>query len=218
VVVLVAALALAACGKESRSEDRASRPTTAAPVTTSPHQQALRSALLTLAEVQALPDAPDGFAELPSPPFGKLYDADPRGPCGGTITKPPAPDAIVSFGAQPSGVTVYHAVYGMAMGRAEQSIAELRADMRPRCPAFRSRSVAGVHTTQFLGEMLMPPVGDDRLAILWRTRFADTPDAYLTYAVIRAGDDLSVVMVMTFAPIPPDFPVEVVAAAAKKLP
>jgi hypothetical protein len=209
--VLVTALALAGCGHQSRS-------TTAAPVTTRPPQRDLRSALLTLAEVQALPHAPDGLTEQPNPPFGKVYRGDPRGPCGGTVMLLPDPDAVISFTAQPDGVTVYHLVFAMAAGRAAQFLAESRADMRPRCPAFRSRSVFGIHTTQFLGEMMTPPVGDDRLATLNRTSFAGTPDAYVAYAVIRSGDDLSWIAVITFTPIPPDFAVEVMAAAAKKLP
>ena len=208
--VLLTGLALAGCGHQSRS-------TTAAPVTTSPHQQNLRSALLTLAEVQALPDAPAGFTELPNPPFGILARGHSYGPCGRTITQLPGPDAVISFSAQPRGVTVYHMVYALAAGRAAQFLAESRADLRPQCPAFRLRSVFGTYTIQFLGEMMTPPVGDDRLATLNRTSFAGTPDAYVTQAVIRSGDDLSWIAVITFTPIPPDFAVEVMAAAAKKL-
>lgn len=215
--VVVAALALAGCGARSGAQGRASRPSTAGAVTTGPRQQDLRSALLTLAEVQALPNAPDGLTELPRS-FGPFENVDPRGPCGAAITRPPDPDAVIALTAQASGVTVYHLVYGMAPGRAAQLIAELRADMRPRCPPFRSRSVFGVHTTQFLGERMAPPVGDDRLATLNRTSFTGTPDGYLTNALIRSGDHLAVIMVITFTPIPPDFSVELMAAAPKKLP
>jgi hypothetical protein len=47
---------------------------------------------------------------------------------------------------------------------------------------------------------------------------AAASDGYLTYGLIRSGDYLAVIMVITFTVIPPDFSVEVMAAAGRKLP
>ena len=73
-------------------------------------------------------------------------------------------------------------------------------DMRPGCPAFRSRTpYAHDQLNEFLGALSLPELGDHRVAFAARARQdrSGSPWAYAAEAFVRQGDRLSAVMVVS---------------------
>lgn len=213
--VLLIGMLLAGCSGQTRSEPR-TPPRTTIPGRTRPSQQALQAALLTVDEVRALRNAPPALAEEPSPAAAGEHP-DPRGPCGARLAPPSTAGAATRRFADPAGIVVDQLVFGLPPGRADRYLAAVRADMRPHCPAFRARTPDGVQTTQFLGAVPLPPVGDDRLAEVVRTG-GEGAVAYWMTARVRSGTSLTVVLVGADAQVPQQFLIDLAVAAARKLP
>ncbi len=217
--VLVVSVVLAGCAADHNARQQASA--SAAPATTRLGQRQLRHMLLTLAEVQAVRSAPAGLVEQPR---SSLYeDPDPRLPCGRTPTYPltiSADAAMVAFstGSGSDEVWVVNVVYGLSPGYAERHLAEVRADMRPGCQVFVSKTPFFSHqTNQFRGEVPLPPLGDDRVATSANIWPFGGDQAFGMTARIRSGNNLATVSVVAAAPISPVFFIGLATAAAKKL-
>ena len=220
--VVVVAVTLAGCGGDRDTRPPPPLPTsTFTPLTTGPRQQELAGALLTAAEIQAIPDAPGGLTRRSTDPTAGPVGTDSDrvgGACGArsTVRLPPADRAIAIFDSD-SGATVVHFVYKLAPGLASRFIAEQRTDIRPGCRPSRYDSPSGPEVIEFLGEVPLPPVGDERVGISFRTRLADSTDYYVVTAYVRSGTNLASISVIDAKPISQALPSGLLVAVARKL-
>lgn len=216
---LILALVLAGCA--SSGPQRQQLP----PATSRPQHQNPRDALLTLADVQTLRDAPQGLRALPD--AARAYEAEAAthgageaGPCG-SVTRlglpPPADRAIMVFGSD-SGSTAgsTHWVLRLSPGDAQTVMAAHRAAMRPGCFPIEVKEPSGPQTSQFLGEIPLPLLGDDRLAFSIRLRDGHNT-RYVMGAVVRSADNIALVNVGEPGPISRALLTDLAVAAGEKL-
>jgi hypothetical protein len=101
----------------------------------------------------------------------------------------------MAFLSDSSRTGLTHWVLRLGPGGAQQFMAELRADVRQGCLPIRVQQPSGPQTTQFLGEVPLPPsLGDDHLAFSVRLRDGRIT-RYVMEAALRSGEDLALVFV-----------------------
>lgn len=222
--LLIPALVLAGCaGSEPQ---RQQLPSPSDPAKTHPQHQDPRAALLTLADVQTLRHAPQGLRALPDD-AARLDEAaaasdsvGEAGPCGriSDLRLPPPTDrAVMAFLSDSSQTGLTHWVLRLGPGRAQQFMAEFRADMRPGCVPIQVQRPSGPQTAQFLGEVPLPPsLGDDHLAFSVRLRDGRIT-RYVMGAALRSGDNLALVFVGEPDPILRALLTDLAVAAGGKL-
>jgi hypothetical protein len=93
----------------------------------------------------------------------------------------------------PTGIT--HWVLRLSPGDAQTVMAAFREAMRPGCFPIEVKEPSGPQTSQFLGEVPLPPsLGDDHLAVSVRLRDGRIT-RYVMGAALRSGDNLALVFV-----------------------
>jgi len=215
---LILALVLAGCAGSGPQRQQLS------PATSRPQHQDPRDALLTLADVQTLRDAPQGLRALPD--AARAYEAEAAahrageaGPCGSVFRlglPPPADRAIMVFGSDsgPTGIT--HWVLRLSPDDAQTVMAAFRAAMRPGCFPIEVKEPSGPQTSQFLGEIPLPLLGDDRLAFSVRLRDGHNT-RYVMAAAVRSGDNIALAYVGEPGPISRALLTDLAVAAGEKL-
>ena len=123
-----------------------------------------------------------GLAREVGTTAGIYEDPDPRAPCGAPVLFP-ATDAIATFSG--TDITVLNLVG--SDGGAEY-IEAMRDDARPGCPDHtRETNIPGQNqTVTFLGEVRLPAVGDNRIAL--RSRIRTTADLEAVEVMISDGE------------------------------
>jgi hypothetical protein len=193
---LILALVLAGCAGSGPQRQQLS------PATSRPQHQDPHDALLTLADVRALRDAPQGLRALPD--AARAFEAEAAthrageaGSCGSVSRlglPPPADRAIVVFGSDSGSTGITHWVLRLDPGDAQKVMAAFRGAMRPGCSPVEVKEPSGPQASQFLGEVPLALLGDDRLAFSVRLRDGHNT-RYVMAAAVRSGDNIALVYV-----------------------
>jgi hypothetical protein len=158
----------------------------------SPQPDLVRS-LLSSDDIENVPGSPDDLVRQPVEDASLFENPDPRGPCGAEVTQPDFADAAISVFGTPEAphAFVTQAVWDLPAGVAQEFLEEERADLIPGCPPYTSETPFGEQRVELLGEVALPQLEADALAIRLRIRTSEGPTLYAGSLLVRKGSRLS---------------------------
>jgi hypothetical protein len=210
-IIVFVCLTAAACGGAGGTGSSAN------PVTAKVTARSLRGALMTAAQ---LPATPDAFAGGPVGNASITDDPDPRGPCGAKLSQPSLQSGAVAQFRSLEPAAVFQWITRTPPGEATAYLAGVADDIRPGCAAFKSATPYGhPQLNVFVRATVLPPLGDQRVAVTMRLRLLAPGDraAYVTEILIREGDYMTAIIVSGLRPQPPRLVRAVAASAAADL-
>jgi hypothetical protein len=163
-------------------------------------QDILAPALLTRMDLQDAGLPPEllqrTFEEVP------LYEnPDPRGPCGGTADDPGFDRAASAvFATDDARLLFAQTIYDLPPGEAQRQVHGFRADLRPACPPFVSKSPFGPQRVELMRPVEMGPFGDDHVGTLSRVTTRDGEQTYVMTELVRVGNRLVVLQAIDAIP------------------
>lgn len=189
----VVATAVAGCGRGGTPAKSST------PRITLNESPAVKAALLTTAELRAVPGIAATTSVVALNDLQVFEDPDPRGPCGAKVA-PLARAVAAGAGIQGSAVQGTELVVRVSEATAKAYLAALVHDARRGCPAFVTRTNTGApQTVTPLKAGAVPGVADGAMAASFRLT-SGTNVVQVTHAVVRRG---AVVATLTlFAPAP----------------
>ncbi len=216
-VLLVPCVIVSACSGSVEG-----RPTTIQPsvtgVTAGGAQASLGIALLTADQVASAEFAPQEVSQRPIGDANFSEDPDPRGPCGKMVRQPSlSKGAIAVFTGTNPNVTLFEVIVDLPAGVARAFVADFASDVSPGCPPFQSNTASGTQTTEFIGQVHLPGIGDQRVCTESRVTPKDGQPFYASGALIRVGDRLIVMGTFSSARPPREFLSSVAHLAAGDL-
>ena len=160
----------------------------------------LTKSLVSLEEIEDIPDAPGELVEQPIQDVSAFENPDPRGPCGAKISQPTFEDAaLVAFATtQPPHSTIVQAVWDLPDDEAEEFLEAHRRDARPGCPTYTSSTPTGTQEVQFLEEV---DISGEALATKVRLKVKDAAPFYGAVGMARRGTFLSLIMIFGEKPV-----------------
>lgn len=172
-------------------------------ITKGADDEKLNASLISLEDLEGLPDAPTALMEQPIEDASAFENPDPRGPCGAKVPQPAFRDAALAafVTAQPPNATIVHAVWELPGDDAEEFLEAHRRDTRPGCPVYRSTTPTGTQEVKFLEEVGVP---GDTLANTVRITVKDA-EFYASIGIAREGTALTVIMMFGEEPMSPAF-------------
>jgi hypothetical protein len=204
-LVAVGALLVAACSPQAGTLDTGAR------------QDELAPALLTEEEVRSAPQAPPDLEAVPPDRANLSEDTDPRGPCGAEVEALPILDgAVAVFGRD--DVVVVHIVLADTGGLAERLVDATIADLAPGCAAFTKETpFENPQTTELIGEIALGDAGDESVAFQSIGVVGDAEAVYGVQSMVRIGDALSTIVMLSATRLPDEFVAALSRSAAERL-
>jgi hypothetical protein len=205
-LVIVTALVAAACSTAAGTLEAGAR------------QEELAPALLTEDEVRSAAEAPPGLESIDPAKAGLSEDPDPRGPCGATVEPLPVLDgAIAVFGQD--DIVVVNVVLTETGGLAERLVTATAADLQPGCPAFTKEDTPfdEPQLTELVGSIDVGGLGDQAVAFQSIGLVGDNDPVYGVESLIRVGDALTAIVILSASRLPDGFVADLSAAAAARL-
>jgi hypothetical protein len=208
----IAAVALAGCGT-TPAPLRSDTPT----IPTSTGTASEKQALLTTADLRAIPGAPAGIEADPSGGGNTLYrDPNQIGPCGEKLPLPVSSStAVRPFDS--ATLEGFQVIVDLPVATATAFVTAWQKDTRPGCPASRSVTNTGSTQTQSLVSSLSLPTLVDQAsgALLQLSTMGHTFDTYAL--VFRTGGRLEVDALIATRPLSAEFGNGFVTEAEKTL-
>ncbi len=204
---LLAAAALTACSGGGRHAGSAG-PSLTPRVTTAPSAARLATGLLADGDVA-------GVRVVPADQAAVYQDPDPRSPCGRRLPLPAA-SGVAGVALEGEGAGGFEFLLPVGASRAAAYVAATRADSRPGCAAYQSRTnTGGVQTVRFVGPETTPDPRTESAALAQLTTDGHTVSAF--ELVAAHGDLLCVEVLLAAAPPAAPFLAQLVARTTARL-
>jgi hypothetical protein len=205
-IALGLVLLLGACTPDSGTLEEGSR------------QEELAAALITEEDVRGAANAPAGLESVPPDRANLTQDPDPRGPCGASVEALPVLDgAVAVFGRD--DIVIVNIVLTGSGGLAERLVTATIEDLIPGCPAFTKEDTPfdEPQSTELLGEIDLGSIGDQAVAFQSTGTVGDNDPAFGVESLVRIGDDLSAIVILSSDRVDEGFAADLSRAAAARL-
>lgn len=194
--------------------------TLTSPETKSGRKKRFLAGLLTIEDVAGGPGAPLGMTQVDSDAMAIEDNPDPRGPCGAKVYQPSLATAVAGAFFQSQGTPptrVMHVLWDLPPGLSTRAVKDLRRDVEPGCPPFRSITPYGFRQKAQFVDRLPVSGGDLNVAVIVEVQAPGQPPAFAYTVLVSEGDLLSAMIIFSAAPLPLDYAGELGDTAAKRL-
>jgi hypothetical protein len=205
-ILLVLGAVVAGCTPDSGTLEEGAR------------QDELAPALLDEEAVRAAAGAPGGLEEVPPERANLSEDPDPRGPCGAEVDALPILDgALAVFGRD--DIVIVNVVLTETDGLADRLVTATAEDLNPGCPSFTKEDTPfeEPQVTELLAAVDLGGVGDQAVAFRSTGTVGDNAPVYGVESLVRLGDDLTAIVILSSDPVAEEFVVDLTRAAATAL-